>query len=219
MSGVMEDMKRMQEKMPEKAEDRIDAFAMDLYQQIAARRLDFAELLPGEAQVLGGYLMPESPIFVLAVAAALRDRPELYPNQSTSAAELFELQGRATAWAFLKNHLIWLLKVVSDSGLKDQATANKKALAVVRQVQIEDELPYRFGLPDIADRRQAILPAIEMLVDRQQQKNRQGRKTRDARRPAQGLPAIEKEKERDQDADLRWRADRRTVEGAESGPL
>lgn len=169
---------------------RIDEFGDALYRLIDELGLDFADLLPGEAQFLGGHLMLESPIFVLYVAEALGSRPELYPNMPTTAEELRTLQENATGWAFLRPHILWLLKKVSDSALRAQGLAMKKALSVVRQVEKEDALPYRFGLPDPIDRRQAILPAIQMLEEEKQRKARASRETKNRKRQQQGLPPI-----------------------------
>ncbi|MCS6912061.1 MAG: hypothetical protein RMK29_12160 [Myxococcales bacterium] len=142
----------------------IDAFAAELTARAAA--LPGRTLLPGEEQVLGGYLFAGAEALVLCVGEALREHPELFPTAPVSGEALLGAQERATAWLLLREQLALLLRRVQQAYLKEQGEAVRAALCTLERVRHEDALPPRPGGPDRLLRDSVLAPARRVAARR-----------------------------------------------------
>ncbi|MDW8283032.1 MAG: hypothetical protein RMK29_15050 [Myxococcales bacterium] len=99
-------------------------------------------LLPGERMALAGCCFRQGSDLVYAVAAALREQPELFADVSIDPAELVARFERGVAFGCLAQLLEQLLRCARDAELLDRGTAVRDALAVLAQARGTARLPF-----------------------------------------------------------------------------
>lgn len=124
-------------------------------------------LAPARRRGLGGRLFRSGPRLVYAVAGALSRHEVLFPDVPVHGAELADRQTRALALRGLRDDLLYLTRLVSDTYLDEQAAVLDEAIGVLRQAQQTGTLRYRAGFPDPEDRLGALAEALRIQRGRQ----------------------------------------------------